>query len=105
MSSSSATATASRSPSPATPESSDCSSHKPVASFELSSWYHSLHPEKPVPNDTAWDNDGAPFIAVEKTEEQPMLQFDDLIDEHAYDEYVSAISLSVSRSMRLFPWQ
>jgi len=92
MSSSSATATASRSPSPATPETSDCSSIAIQNGFELSPWYHSLHPEK---SDIAWDHDGAPHIAVEKGEEQPMLQFDDLIEEHAYDEYVSSPNILI----------
>jgi hypothetical protein len=106
MSSSSATATASRSPSPATPETSDCSSYNPVAiqnGFELSPWYHSPHPEKPASNGIAWDHDGAPHIAVEKGEEQPMLQFDDLIEEHAYDEYVSGYILIGITPNDIFP--
>lgn len=87
MSSSSATATASRSPSPATPESSD-SALNPVAiqsdDYELSSWYHELHSNNTLPIDNLW-NDGS---VVAKDEEHPMLEFDDLIDEHAYDKYV-----------------
>ncbi|KAF7968918.1 hypothetical protein HWV62_28852 [Athelia sp. TMB] len=81
MSSSSATATASRSPSPATPESSD-SALNPITiqNEDFSAWYRGLQSNQALPIDN-WD-DGA---VVAKDEEHPMLEFDDLIDEHAYD--------------------
>lgn len=78
MSSSSATATTSRSPSPATPDSSD-SPHNPISvqNNDVDLWYD----HGPSPNDNNWEKDG-----YMKDEEQPILQFDDLIQEHAYEE-------------------
>ena len=83
MSSSSATAATSRSPSPTTPDSSD-GPPNPINiqnnDADLSSW---CNQDGPSPNDNNWEKDGNTYM---KNEEPPMLQFDDLIQKHAYDE-------------------
>jgi hypothetical protein len=85
--SSPATATGSRSPSPLTPESSD--SLDPVLhnDLELSSWCHSLSPAKSLSPQSCWD----PTLCFDagKPEDDEMLRLDDLIEQHAYDEYSS----------------
>ncbi|EGO00107.1 hypothetical protein SERLA73DRAFT_107088 [Serpula lacrymans var. lacrymans S7.3] len=101
MSSSPTAAMDSRSSSPATPDSPD--GIHPVAIHhdnEFSSWYHSLRPGKSFPELSAWD-EASHCLAVAKSEEERMLQLDDLIDEHAYDEYDSRPSLSGMEA--LFP--
>lgn len=90
MSSSSATATTSRSPSPHTPEASDCA--EPIAiqsDFDLTSgWYHNMDPIRPVQH---WDMDTSYYTPSHKTEEDVMLRLDELLEQHAYDEYVCLI--------------
>ena len=76
------TATASRSPSPLTPEPSDSLEVNIQSDFDLSSsWYHST---KMPP----WASDPSVYSASHKPEEDHMLRLDDLIEQHAYDEYV-----------------
>ena len=87
MSSSWATAAGSRSPSPLTPEPSD--SLEPVAiqsDLDLaSSWYLSMHPTKSsLP---PWESDPSLYLTPHKSEENQILCLDELIEQHAYDEY------------------
>jgi hypothetical protein len=96
MSSSSATATASRSPSPLTPESSDSLEQVAVHNdFELSSWYHSLRNGKSFTNQAPWDSPLPTYSDPAKTSDEHMLCFNDLIDEHAYDEYAHSQCLTL----------
>lgn len=87
-SSSSATATGSRSASPATPEAFD--SLDPIAIHnDLDSWYlSSMQP----PKSSQWDINSPEFMVPRKTEDDQMLHLDELIEQHAYDEYVVLLS-------------
>ncbi|KAF7982133.1 hypothetical protein HWV62_29867 [Athelia sp. TMB] len=56
-----------------------------IQNEDFSAWYRGLQSNQALPIDN-WD-DGA---VVAKDEEHPMLEFDDLIDEHAYDNHANA---------------
>jgi hypothetical protein len=78
----------SRSSSPTTPESSD--GHHPVTlhhDHNLSTWYNSIRPRKTFSEIGVWDNEPM-RSGINKPDSERMLQLDDLIDEHAYEEYV-----------------
>jgi len=78
----------SRSSSPATPENSDVS--HPVAihhCHDLSTWYQSIRPKKAISDIGVWESEAVRSV-MNKPDSERMLQLDDLIDEHAYDEYV-----------------
>ena len=80
-----------RSSSPETPETSDVP-HNVTIQGELPSWYSSLPISKDVSTAAVWDGD--PF---QKPDDERMLQLDDIIQEHAYDEYASpCVSLSLA---------
>ncbi|KAG1746129.1 hypothetical protein EDB19DRAFT_378703 [Suillus lakei] len=86
MSTTAVTAMDSRSSSPATPESSD--GHHPVTlhhDHNLSAWYNSIRPRKTMSEIGAWDNESMRNV-MNKPENERMLQLDDLIDEHAYED-------------------
>ncbi|KAF8554201.1 hypothetical protein OG21DRAFT_1509215 [Imleria badia] len=70
----------SRSSSPETPETSDVPNNVAIHG-ELPSWYSTLPLAKDVSAITAWD--GEPF---HKPDDDRMLQLDDIIQEHAYDD-------------------
>ncbi|PBK91425.1 hypothetical protein ARMGADRAFT_200950 [Armillaria gallica] len=74
-SSSSTTQNGSRSPSPHTPDSSDSLEHVAHHDLGLSSWYNTEHDNQP------------------KCEDDNMLQLDDLIESHAYDDIESPFSI------------
>lgn len=97
MSSSSAIATASRSPSPLTPESSDSLEQVAIHDdLELSSWYHSLRSGKSCSGQAPWDSHHpSPYSDPAKVSDEHMLCFNDLIDEHAYDEYAHSQCLTL----------
>jgi len=86
--SSPATANTSRSPSPVTPEPSDALESVAVRSdFDHSnSWY--MHQLKSADSQSLWDIDTSDFISQTKTDDHQMLRLDDLIEQHAYEEYV-----------------
>ncbi|TFK44341.1 hypothetical protein BDQ12DRAFT_593514 [Crucibulum laeve] len=95
MSSSSTTATGSRSPSPLTPEASD--SLDPVAiqcDDDISSWY-SMNPAK---GPHAQWIDQSLYMPSHKSEDDQMLRLDELLEQHAYDEYASFTSQSPNSS-------
>ncbi|KAG2342479.1 hypothetical protein BDR05DRAFT_983249 [Suillus weaverae] len=76
----------SRSSSPATPESSD--GHHPVTlhhDHNLSAWYSSIRPRKTFSDIGVWDNESMRSV-MNKPDDERMLQLDDLIDEHAYED-------------------
>ncbi|OAX37411.1 hypothetical protein K503DRAFT_866903 [Rhizopogon vinicolor AM-OR11-026] len=86
MSATTATTMDSRSSSPATPENSD-GSH-PVAihhGHDLSAWYQSIRPKKTISEIGVWESD-AMLSVMNKPDNERMLQLDDLIDEHAYED-------------------
>ncbi|EIW83060.1 hypothetical protein CONPUDRAFT_152105 [Coniophora puteana RWD-64-598 SS2] len=86
MSSSTAATMDSRPSSPATPESSD--GLHPVAihnDSDLSSWFKSVSPPSNVTDLGLWDTDLSSF-AFSKRSDHQMLQLNDVIDEHAYDD-------------------
>lgn len=88
MSTTTVTTIDSRPSSPATPENSD-GSH-PVAihhGHDLSSWYQSICPKKTISEIGFWESEAIHSL-MSKPDNERMLQLDDLIDEHAYDEYV-----------------
>jgi hypothetical protein len=88
MSTTTVTTMDSRSPSPATPENSD-GSH-PVAihhGHDLSAWYQSIRPRKTISEAGLWESEAIRSV-MGKPDNVRMLQLDDLIDEHAYEEYV-----------------
>lgn len=88
MSTTTVAAMGSRSSSPATPESSD--GHHPVTlhhDHNLSAWYNSIRPRKTFSEIGVWDNESMRSV-MNKPDNERMLQLDDLIDEHAYEEYV-----------------
>ena len=70
----------SRSSSPETPETSDVPRNVTIHG-ELPSWYRPLHSVKDVSAITVWDGD------PQKPDDERMLQLDDILQEHAYDEY------------------
>ncbi|KIJ67780.1 hypothetical protein HYDPIDRAFT_107274 [Hydnomerulius pinastri MD-312] len=74
----------SRSSSPETPETSD-GPHNVVIHNELPSWFHALRPGKNISVIGVWDGE-SPLGVLEKPEDERMLQLDDLIEEHAYDD-------------------
>ncbi|KAG1731495.1 uncharacterized protein EDB91DRAFT_721132 [Suillus paluster] len=77
----------SRSSSPATPESSD-GTHPVVLHHDhdlLSAWYHSIRPRKTISEIGVWDNESLHSV-TNKPDNENMLQLDDLIDEHAYED-------------------
>ena len=87
MSTSTTAAMDSRSSSPATPDSSD--GIHPITihrDHEFNPWYHSGHSGRNISELNTWD-DATHCVAPAKPEEERMLELDDLIDEHAYDEY------------------
>lgn len=94
MSSTSTAAPESRSPSPLTPEPTDSLDPVTIQSevdFN-SSWYISMHPAKSsVPS---WVSDPSVYTTPHKSEDEQMLRLDDLIEQHAYDEYARGRSLS-----------
>ncbi|KAG2037407.1 hypothetical protein BDR03DRAFT_1010671 [Suillus americanus] len=86
MSTTTVTAMDSRSSSPTTPESSD--GHHPVTlhhDHNLSAWYNSIRPRKTFPEIGVWDNEPMRSV-MNKPDTERMLQLDDLIDEHAYED-------------------
>jgi hypothetical protein len=93
MSASSTTATGSRSPSPLTPEASD--SLEPIAiqsDLDLSSpWYRSMHSHPTKMPVLPWPSDPSVYTTPHKSEEEQMLRLEELIERHAYDEYVSTL--------------
>ncbi|KAF9241585.1 hypothetical protein BU15DRAFT_87168 [Melanogaster broomeanus] len=84
MSSTTSVTMDSRSSSPETPETSD-GPHIVAIHHELPPWYHALRPGKNMSVTAAWDGD-TPLLPLQKPEEERMLQLDDLIQEHAYDD-------------------
>src|SRR6266702_4970823 len=92
-SSSSQTASASRSPSPITPSTPDSSDNIQVAPFrstiDLSTWYKTLPAEPISPSTVYWDESSPRFSNMAKEEGVNILSLDDLIQDYAYDEYVS----------------
>ncbi|KAG6881973.1 hypothetical protein C0992_013030, partial [Termitomyces sp. T32_za158] len=86
MSSSSSTATTgSRSPSPSTPEAIDSLDSVAVQS-DLDSWYLSaMQQPKPFGAQTSWEMTPSTFLTPRKSEDDPMLRLDELIEQHAYD--------------------
>lgn len=74
----------SRSSSPETPETSDVPNNVTIHN-ELPSWYHPLPISK---NIGVWDGD-----PCQKPDNERMLQLDDIIQEHAYDEYAYPCTL------------
>lgn len=90
MSAPSTIATDSRSPSPLTPEPSDNLEQVAIQSEldQASSWYHAMHsPKSSIPQ---WGVDATMYTSIHKSEEESMLRLDDLIEQHAYEEYVSS---------------
>ncbi|KNZ80876.1 Protein MGA2 [Termitomyces sp. J132] len=85
-SSSSAATTSSRSPSPLTPEAID--SYDPAAiQTDLDSWYlSSLQQPKPSGAQFPWEMTTSDFLTPRKSEDGQMLQLDELIEQHAYDD-------------------
>ncbi|KAG2361423.1 hypothetical protein BDR07DRAFT_1409704 [Suillus spraguei] len=86
MSTTAITAMDSRSSSPTTPESSD--GHHPVTlhhDHNLSAWYNSIRPRKTFSEIGIWDNESMRNV-MNKSDNERMLQLDDLIDEHAYED-------------------
>ncbi|KAG0698126.1 hypothetical protein DFH29DRAFT_984006 [Suillus ampliporus] len=86
MSTTTITTMDSRSSSPATPESSD--GHHPVTlhhDHDLSAWYNSIRPRKTISEIGVWDNESM-YSVTNKPDNENMLQLDDLIDEHAYED-------------------
>lgn len=86
MSTTTVAAMGSRSSSPATPESSD--GHHPVTlhhDHNLSAWYNSIRPRKTFSEIGVWDNESMRSV-MNKPDNERMLQLDDLIDEHAYED-------------------
>ncbi|KAG1808356.1 hypothetical protein EV424DRAFT_204819 [Suillus variegatus] len=86
MSTTTATAMDSRSSSPTTPESSD--SHHPVTlhhDHNLSAWYNSIRPRKTFSEIGVLDNESMRSV-MNKPDNERMLQLNDLIDEHAYED-------------------
>lgn len=86
------TANTSRSPSPLTPEPSD-SVESVVVRTDLdhpNSWYTpmTMHQLKAADSQSLWDIDPTDFITPTKSEDHLMLRLDDLIEQHAYEEYV-----------------
>jgi hypothetical protein len=82
------TADTPRSSSPATPEPSDAPGPVAVRSdFDNSKSWH-MHQLKSADVQSLWDIDTTDFIPSEKTEDHQMLRLDDLIETHAYEEYV-----------------
>jgi hypothetical protein len=103
--SSPATANTSRSSSPVTPEPSDSLESVAVRSgFDRSnSWYiPTMHQLKSADSQSLWDIDTADFISQTKTEDQQMLRLDDLIEQHAYEEYVLQLPLNIRVSYNFF---
>lgn len=85
------TANTSRSPSPVTPEPSDSLESVAVrGDFDhLNSWYlPTMHQLKSTDSQSLWDIDSTDLIPPTKTEDHQMLHLDDLIEQHAYEEYV-----------------
>jgi hypothetical protein len=79
---------------PETPETSDGPCNVAIHNDrELPSWYHALHLGKNVSVVGAPDGD-VPLVTLQKPEVERMLQLDDLIEEHAYDEYAYTIPSS-----------
>ncbi|KAF9227355.1 hypothetical protein BS17DRAFT_747806 [Gyrodon lividus] len=86
MSTTTAATMDSRSSSPETPETSDGPHNVAIHNDrELPTWYHASRPGKNISVIGAWDGD-APFVTLQKPEVERMLQLDDLIEEHAYDD-------------------
>ncbi|KAK0455038.1 hypothetical protein EV421DRAFT_1760988 [Armillaria borealis] len=83
-SSSSTTQNGSRSPSPHTPDSSDSLEHVAHHDLGLSSWYNTEH-DKSAYLQSLWETDPM-FHSQPKCEDDNMLQLDDLIESHAYDD-------------------
>ncbi|KAK0225863.1 hypothetical protein IW262DRAFT_1358260 [Armillaria fumosa] len=83
-SSSSTTQNGSRSPSPHTPDSSDSLEHVAHHDLGLSSWYNTEH-DKSAYLQSLWETDPM-FHGQPKCEDDNMLQLDDLIESHAYDD-------------------
>lgn len=99
MSSSSSQAPSlSRSPSPTTPSTPDSSDNIQVAPFrttiDLSTWYKSLPAEPISPSTVYWDESSPRFSNTAKDDCTNILSLDDLLQDYAYDEYVSLLSLS-----------
>ncbi len=90
-SSSSATAYGSRSPSPHTPESSADSFDIAQQDIDIASWYTPEH-DKSAYLQFAWNPES--LFHPAKSEDDAMLQLDDLIESHAYDEYVGLVVLT-----------
>lgn len=86
--SSSSVAAGSRSSSPATPESSDCLDSIPINSgiVDINLWYYPA--KSMLGHYPPCDPDSAPSLNPPLKTEQQMLRLNDLIEEHAYDEYV-----------------
>lgn len=99
MSTTTATTIDSRSSSPTTPDNSDGS--RPVAihhAHDLSAWYQSIRPRKTLSEIGVWESETVHSV-MNKPDNEKMLQLDDLINVHAYEEYV--ISRSPVRSSSL----
>lgn len=81
------TTNTSRSSSPATPEASDALEAVAVRSDfnNSSSWY--IHQLRSADVQSVWDIDTTDFISSTKTEDHQMLRLDDVIEQHAYEEY------------------
>jgi uncharacterized protein len=94
--SSPATANTSRSSSPVTPE--PLESVAVRSDFDhTNSWYiPTMHQSVSL-----WDIDAADFISPTKTEDHQMLRLDDLIEQHAYEEYVLNVP-SISEPLSQF---
>lgn len=90
-SSSSAPAPSSRSPSPATPE--PFQSFDPVAIHSDLDLYNSryLSDLQVLDVQAQWDISPSESAALRKLEDDQMLHLDELIEQHAYDEYVLSL--------------
>lgn len=95
----------SRSSSPETPETSDVP-HSVTIRNGLPSWYRPLPTAKNTSAIGIWDGD--PF---QNPDDEHMLQLDDIIQEHAYDEYAypsaffSPVRLTCLAALRVRAWK
>lgn len=87
-SSSSAATTDSRSPSPSTSEAIDSLDSVAIQN-DLDSWYlASMQQPKPLGVQMPWEVTASTFLTPRKSEDDHMLRLDELIEQHAYDEFV-----------------
>lgn len=81
----------SRSPSPLTPEGTEFIDPIAIQSdLDLNSWYQSMDPNKPQ---ASWLIEPTLYSPSKKLEDDQMLRLDDIIEQHAYDEYVLSFSI------------